>query len=324
MMTDGRNLVRIAAYGRISSHKDVMFKEKAALIQRYNAIILKHDGWLYSGMYIDSGSSHDQLEEMLNRCREGAVEAIITASMNTLSLRRDDLYKTLSELKGLGVDISFTDEGLNTAGEGGETLLSTLASFLKPVKPPKPMYTPYGIGDDDEAEVVRRIFSLFLAGHGRSPIATALNSDRVPPPHLDIKKDCSSWTYCDIRRILDDPIYVNEGIITQEVWEHVQTEASRRRGNYGRRPPSPSPLRGLITCGVCGNHYTRRERGRSSLWLCKTYMKKGRDACPSRCILETKLLALLGTDDAVDNITVYPDGRLTINTSTDSIERKWR
>lgn len=70
-------------------------------------------------MYIDVGSSHDQLEEMLDRCREGAVEAIITASMNPLSLRRDELYKTLSELKGLGVVISFTEEGLNTSGEGG-------------------------------------------------------------------------------------------------------------------------------------------------------------------------------------------------------------
>ena len=50
----------------------------------------------------------------------------------------------------------------------------------------------------------------------------------------------------------------------------------------------------------------------------------GREACPSRSILETKLLALLGSGGAVDNITVYPDGRLTINTPTDSIERKWR
>ena len=317
-------MVRIAAYGRISGHKDVMFKEKAALIRHYNAIIQQHDEWLYSGIYIDNGSNHDQLEELLNRCREGAVETIITASMNTLSLRRDELYKTLSELRGLGVEIEFQNEEISTAGEGGETLLSTLASLLKSVKPPRPTPVSYGVGDEEEGDVVRRIFSLFLAGYGRTPIAAVLNSEDVAPPRLDIKKDSTAWTYCDIRRILDDPIYVKEGIISPETWEAACTEHNRRRENYGRRPANTSPLAGLITCGVCGNHYTRRERGRSSLWLCKTYLKRGRDACPSRCIREDRLLALLGSDGALDNITVYPDGRLIINTPTVAIERKWR
>ena len=93
------------------------------------------------------------------------MDTIITASMNTLSMRREELYRTLSELKDLGVEIDFIDEGLSTSGEGGEELLSTLASFLKPVKPPKPVAVPYGIGDEDEAAVVQRIFSLFLEGH---------------------------------------------------------------------------------------------------------------------------------------------------------------
>ena len=317
-------MVNVAAYGRISGHKDAMFKEKAALIQYFNAIIQKQDGWLYSGLYIDSRSSHDQLEDLLRCCREGVVDTIITASMTTLSLRRDELYRKLSELKDLGVAIEFIDEGINTVGEVGETLLSTLATFLKPVKSPKPVTVPYGIGDDEEAEVVQRIYSLFLSGHGRTPIATQLNDEGVPPPHLDIKRDRTAWTYSDIRRILSDPVYKDEGLIDEETWNHTEAEATRRRRSYCRRPPSASPLRGLITCGVCGNHYTRRERGRSSLWLCKTYLKRGREACPSRCILETKLLALLGSGGAVDNITVYPDGRLTINTPTDSIERKWR
>lgn len=255
------------------------------------------------------------------------MDTIITASMNTLSLRREELYRTLSELQDLGVDIDFIDEGLNTSGEGGEELLSTLASFLKPVKPPKPVSVPYGIGDDDEAEVVRRIFSLFLEGHGRTPIASVLNADHVPPPITDIKKDYAAWTYCDIRRILADPVYRDEGLIDEQTWKRTQTEASRRNGAYGRRPPAASPLRGLITCGVCGDHFTRRERGKSSLWLCKTYLRGSCAACPSRCIREAVLLDIIkeaadGVGD-VDNITVFPDGRLVINTPTGDFERKW-
>lgn len=326
MITEGQG-VRIAAYGRIPGHRDALFKQKAAMIQRFSEIIQQHGNWAYSGAFIDSGTSHDQLDVLLDHCREGAVDTIITASMNTLSLRREELYRTLSELKNLGVDIDFIDEGLNTSGEGGEELLSTLASFLKPVKQPKPVTVPYGIGDEEEAAVVQRIFSLFLEGHGRTPIASALNADHVPPPITDIKKDCAAWTYCDIRRILADPVYRDEGIITAEMWDAAFTEQTRRHGSYGRRPPAVSPLRGLITCGICGDHFTRRERGKSSLWLCKTYLRGSRTACPSRCIREDKLFSIIneavsGVGD-VDNITVWPDGHLIINTPTGDFEKNW-
>ena len=327
MMTEGQS-VRIAAYGRIPGHKDALFKQKAELIQRFSEIISSRANSQYSGVFIDAGSSHDQLDVLLDHCREGAVDTIITASMNTLSMRREELYRTLSELKDLGVEIDFIDEGLNTSGEGGEELLSTLASFLKPVKQPKPVIVPYGIGDEEEAAVVQRIFSLFLEGHGRTPIASALNADHVPPPITDIKKDCAAWTYCDIRRILADPVYRDEGLIDEQTWKHTQAEASRRNGVYGRRPPAASPLRGLITCGICGDHFTRRERGKSSLWLCKTYLRGSRAACPSRCIREEKLLSILsetvGSDvEALDNITVFPDGHLIINTPTGDFEKNW-
>ena len=319
---------RVVAYGRVSDHRDALRKASATLIQRFNAVIQQHSDWLYSGVFIDAGSSHDQLDMLFNRCREGKVDTIITTTLAALSLRRDELYRTLSELKDLGVDVVFLDEDLSTAGEVGDALLSTLASFLKPEKPPKPIAVPYGVGDEEEAEVVKRIFSLYLEGYGRTPIAARLNADHVPPPCLEIKKDCSVWTYSDIKRILDDPVYRDEGIITTEVWEAVNTESSRRHASYGRRPPADSHLRGIITCGVCGDHFTRRERGKSSIWLCKTYLHGSRAACLSRCIREDKLFSIIneavgGVGD-VDNITVWPDGRLVISTSEADFERTWR
>ena len=316
---------RVAAYGRVPDRRDALLKEKAVLIQRFSEIIRQHESWEYSGVFIDAGSSHDQLDVLLNRCRGEEVDTIITISMNTFALRRDELYRTLSELRDIGAEIIFLDEGMSTAGEGGEALLSTLASFLKPEKQPKPVTVPYGIGDEEEAAVVQRIFSLFLEGHGRTPIAAQLNDDHIPPPMIDIKKDYAAWTYCDIRRILDNPIYRDEGIITPEVWEAVSKEQTRRTGSYGRRPPAASPLRDLITCGVCGNHFTRRERGKSSIWLCKTYLRSSRAACPSRCIREDLLLSILSeVVGSVDNITVFPDGHLVISTDQTEFEKNWR
>ena len=317
--------IRVAAYGRVSGYKDELFRQKATIIQQFSSIIRQCDDWVFSGVFIDIGNSHDQFEDLLELCHKGSIDTIITASMNTLSLRREELYKTLSELKSMNVNITFMDDGLATVGEGGDELLSTLASFLKPVKPPKRVEQPYGIGNEDEAAVVKRVFDLFLSGLGRTPIARILNDEELPPPHPGNKVNCSEWTYCDVRRILGNPIYVKEGLIEKETWERAETEAPRRNVAYGRRPPSASPLTGLITCGICGTVFSRRERGRSTIWLCRTYMQKGRETCPSRCIREKVLTELIsGLGDEIDNLTVYPDGRLIVNTPAAEYQKKWR
>lgn len=253
-------------------------------------------------------------------CRSNAVDTIVASSLTTFSLRREELYKTLGELRELGVTVQLEEEGINTAGESGDILLSTLAGFLKPPKPPKPVTVPYGIGDEEEGKVVKHVFSLFLSGMGRVPIARMLNAENVPLPH----KDNPTWTYCDVRRILSEEKYKDEGVIDEETWERAVKVAASRNAAYGRRPPSNSPLVGLITCGVCGNHFTRRERGKSSLWLCKNYLKNGRKACPSRCVRESVLYTILDGVNEIDNITVWPDGNIVINTPTDEIRTNWR
>lgn len=317
-------IIRTAGYGRVRGNKPL--RGKAALIQRFSSIIQENPGWFYSGLFIDSGTSHDQLNALFDQCRGQKIDQLIIPSVKDLSLRNEKLYQILEDLRALNIAIRFLDDDLDTVGENGDEMLFVLSSFLKPPKPEKEVPTPYGIGDEEEAVIVRRIFTLFLSGQGRATIATQLNDGHVPPPHNDLKKDYTSWTYCDIRRILDDPMYADEGIIDEQTWERSRAESQKRAGSYGRRPPTTSPLRGVITCGVCGDHFTRRERGRSSIWLCKTYLHGSRVACPSRCIREDRLLAILNEmveDGNVDNITVWPDGMLRINTGTEEYERTW-
>jgi hypothetical protein len=268
----------------------------------------------------------------MERCGEGAVDTVLTASLTTFALRREGLFKSLQQLRDNGVTVNFIDENLTTADESGDALLSTLSSFLKPSKPPKPASVPYGFGDDEEAAVVQRIFSLFLSGHGRTPIATILNDDHVPSPKAGLPPEQrglskADWTYCDIKRILSNPIYVKEGIIDEETWERTNAEQSRRTQNYGRRPPANSPLFGVITCGICGNQFSRRERGKGSIWLCRTYLKKGHAVCPSRCIREDIIMSIIteavDMTESVDNITVWPDGELVISTGERAIRQTW-
>ena len=153
---------RVAIYGRVADHRDGMMRQKAQLMQRLSGIIQAHSDWTYSGAYIDTGNSHEQLELLLERCRD--LDHLLIPAVKDLALRRDDLYATLNEMHSLGIMITFIDDNIDTSGENGEELLFALASFLKPPKAPKVILTPYGIGDEDEADVVRRIFQLFLSG----------------------------------------------------------------------------------------------------------------------------------------------------------------
>ena len=315
-------MLHVAVYGRVPDQKDTKLTARAELIQRFVSLIAVQEEWHFSGVYVDIGASHEQLDEMLDNCHYGNIDLILASSMNALCLKKDDLFKTLIELNDLGVTINFIDDNLSTDGGSGEQLLSTLASFLKPPKPPKVISAPYGIGDEEETAVVQRIFSLFLQGHGRSPIADILNGEGIPGPKG------SAWTYCDVRRILSDPVYKGEGIIPDDLWKRVTAEVAKRSSSYGYRKPSASPFTGLITCGVCGNTFTHRERGKLTNWVCRNYLKHGPAGCPSKCIRERALFTILQdarieTPD-IDNITIWPDGRMVINTHTEDIEVTWR
>ena len=280
-------MLRVAAYGRVPDQKDAKLTARAGLIQRFVSLIAEQEEWHFSGVYVDSGIGHLKFYQMLDECRCGTIDLILASSMNALGLRKDDLFKTLNEMNDLGVTINFIDDNLSTDGGSGEQLLSTLASFLKPPKPPKVIPAPYGIGDEEEEEVVKRIFSLFLQGYGRSPIAAFLNEEGIPGPKG------SAWNYCDIRRILSDPLYREEGVIDEETWKRVTAEVAKRSSSYGYRKPSTNPFAGLITCGVCGNTFTHRERGKLTNWVCRKYLKHGPAGCPSKCIREKTLINIL-------------------------------
>ena len=112
------------------------------------------------------------------------------------------------------------------------------------------------------------------------------------------------------------------------MWKRVTAEVAKRSSSYGFKHPTPSPFTGLITCGVCGNTFTHRERGKLTNWVCRKYLKHGPAGCPSKCIRERALIGILSdvgleTPD-IDNITIWPDGRMVINTHTGDIEVTWR
>lgn len=127
---------------------------------------------------------------------------------------------------------------------------------------------PYGyaiedrslVVDDREAEVVRRIFALYLDGHeGVRRIARQLNEDGV---RTRLGKP---WSAGSVRAVLRNPVYTgtyrrlgvvvagaHPALLRRGQFEEVQARMARRRTAPAEQHRHAYLLAGLARCGHCG------------------------------------------------------------------------
>ena len=159
----------------------------------------------------------------------------------------------------------------------------------------------------EEAEIVRRIYGLFLKGQTPYGIKTSLEAEGIPTP-----AGKKTWQTATILSILTNEKYkgdallqktfctdfltkkmkVNEGevpqyyvenshppIVTDEVFNMVQEEIERRR-QAGRQHNGTSCFSGRIFCGCCGEMYGSKvwhstDKYRRVIWQCNAKFKDG-------------------------------------------------
>jgi site-specific DNA recombinase len=151
---------------------------------------------------------------------------------------------------------------------------------------PRKLRTEYAI-NEDEAKVIRRIFSLYAKGVGLRAIATKLNEEGVPSPRAG-RRGTGSWAFTTINSILANRRYLGfvpwnrmektyKGgtkvrverprdewmevaapqlrIVSDELWAAAQARRPGKRldgtGKRVGRPPKYL-LSGLLRCGECG------------------------------------------------------------------------
>ena len=176
----------------------------------------------------------------------------------------------------------------------------------------------------EEAELVRRIFKDYLSGMGRLAIVKQLNKEGIKTIWGN------EWHENNIYKIIRNEKYtgdmllqktyvadfrtkkgkVNRGerrkyyvenshepIINKATFEAAQAEIERRKKQI-RLPEKQEKTQfsGLITCANCGKHFRRRIANSGGkyakpVWVCSTFMNKGKDACNMRQIPEEILIA---------------------------------
>ena len=165
------------------------------------------------------------LQQMLADCRAGKVAIVYTKSVSRLARNVTDLLSIVHDLSDIGVPIVFEREGIKTDQMHSELFLSLMASFAAAESDSikknvtaghrmrfklgihKAFQAPYGYDNVDgrlvinpsEAEVVREIYSRFLAGEGGTRIAKDLEARGVPT------KKGGRWQHNTVLGIVKNP-----------------------------------------------------------------------------------------------------------------------
>ena len=127
---------RVCAYARVSSGKDAMLHSLSAQISYYQELIQKQPGWKFCGIYADEAmtgtkENRKKFQEMLEECRKGNIDLIITKSISRFARNTVTLLSTVRELKTLGVDVYFEEQNIHSMSGDGELMLTILASYAQ-------------------------------------------------------------------------------------------------------------------------------------------------------------------------------------------------
>ena len=128
---------RVAAYARVSSAKDAMHHSLSAQISYYTKLIEEDPDAVLVDIYADRGTSGTRTRNRTNflrlieDCRAGKVDAIITKSVSRFGRNTVDTLMFTRELKELGIDVFFEKENLHTCSAEGELLLTIMAALAE-------------------------------------------------------------------------------------------------------------------------------------------------------------------------------------------------
>lgn len=351
---------RVAAYCRVSTDSEEQLTSYTNQMKVYTEMINANKEWEFAGLYADEGISgtkadkRPQFKKMIDDCYKGKIDYIITKSVSRFARNTVECLKYVRILKSKGIGIYFEEQQIDTIKTDSELYLVIYAGFAqsesesisknitwtyrKKFEEGSPVFQykkllGYRRGSDGkpeivpkEAEVVERIYTMYLAGSTPEIISKTLQAK-----NLEFENKHFTFTKQMIVSILQNEKYSgdsilqktitvdpidkvrkkNEGeapmwlvenshpaIISREMFNKTQEELSRRRAitpvskktsltSTGKY--SRYALKDVLVCGECGTRYRR-----------VTWSKKGKKKVVWRCCSRLDY----GTKYCTDSITI--------------------
>ena len=232
-------IVRTAAYVRVSSDSEDQLNSFAAQIRYYTEMLQNSTNTVFVDMYADEGISgtstakRTEFQRLMSDCRKGKIDRVLTKSISRFARNTKDSLNAARELKTLGISVYFEKENIDTGEISSEMLLaiySQLAqeesmSISKNVRigvqkrmadgSYKNSSAPYGfiykngkiVPDPEKTKIVQQIFEWYSKGIGAEAIASMLNQKNIPAPHG------KQWRTAVILMILTNEKYIGDTLL---------------------------------------------------------------------------------------------------------------
>ena len=324
-----RRQLRVAAYCRVSTDSEEQLTSYEAQKNYYTDKIMSNPEWTLAGIFADQGitgtsaKKRPEFLRMIRQCRQKKIDLVLVKSISRFARNTVDCLNYMRVLRGLGIAIIFEEQNINTLETDSELLITMMGAFAQAESESTSGRVSWGMreamregkvhfqyrwlygyekGEDgqpqiipEQAEVVRRIYESYLAGHSLRMIKETLEQENIPA-----QDGGSQWSISVIRGILKNekycgdalmqktftqdciskkqlrnvgqlPMYLvqdnHEGIVSRDKYNQVQAEMARRNA---RRAPSRNKaptgrgcysakyaLTERLVCGECGTLYRR-------------------------------------------------------------------
>lgn len=229
-------IVRTAAYARVSSDSEDQLNSFAAQIRYYTELLKDSTDAVFVDMYADAGISgtsaakRTEFQRLMSDCRKGKIDRILTKSISRFARNTKDSLEAVRELKTLGISVYFEKENIDTGEISSEMMLAIYSQFAQEesmsisrncrlgVKKRmmdgtyKTASTPFGYDyvegklqiNHEKAAIVKQIFDWYVGGIGMDEIASRLNS-------AGVRKEV--WRHGTIRCILTNERYIGDKLL---------------------------------------------------------------------------------------------------------------
>ncbi len=340
--------LRVTFYARVSTDKDEQINSLGNQVQYYTELIRSKRDWIFVPGYIDEGISgtstkkRDSFLRMIADAKAGRFDFIITKEISRFSRSTLDSIKYTQELLEHDVGVLFQNDNINTLDSDSEFRLVVMAGvaqdevrklserlkfgFRQAIKNGHVLGNDRIWGydkkdcvltiDEEEAQVVRRIFDLYANRQ--------MGIRRISQTLLDegfTSRRGNAFNVLTIRNILCNPkykgwycanksqtvdyrskrkVFLDESewvmypdpsvpaIVSEELWDRANAlykQRSRQMKSHqsGAQFHDRYPYSGKIVCEAHGTRFHRQAiksaKGTTETWQCREYRSRGRAGC---------------------------------------------
>ena len=134
--TESKKL-RVAAYCRVSTDSDEQLESLETQKTHYESYITSRDDWQFAGIYYDEGisgtgkSRRPELERLMQDCKAGKIDMVITKSISRFARNTLDCLKFIPPPKDKNIAVWFEKESIHTMDSKGEVLITIMASLAR-------------------------------------------------------------------------------------------------------------------------------------------------------------------------------------------------